>query len=404
MGEKIALGFHTCVDYELIWDPDVISKAIRDFDIHSSELDGKIKPDSERNVWRMVLAYMKAGIGAEILPDKPEIVDAFAERFQYNVTIGGTAARAAIALSNIGYSSVLSMSSYNEWIAKLLPSKIKAFSNTGSTFGPVFPHASFTYLGGVTIAESDIYFTTMRENRILISRDEESSKLAVSLDFGKELTDAEVFLLSCFSQILELDVLKDRIEKTRKLLSGLSPKTIVVMEDGNYVNQNFRAYVHEHLRDKTQILSMNEDELQEYIGKKIDILNPDMVFDAICTAREKSGFPTLIVHSSRWALAYGDLAHMCRQALVGGVTLAASRFRCGDHYGRKEFEETLALSDNHDGKLFSHQICSFGDNEIECVPCKDLSAVKRPTVVGLGDTFAGGMLPGLLCDQRTITH
>ena len=75
MGEKIALGFHTCVDYELIWDPEVIRKAIRDFGIRSAELEGEIRPDGERNVWRMVLAYMKAGIGAEILPDQPEIVN-----------------------------------------------------------------------------------------------------------------------------------------------------------------------------------------------------------------------------------------------------------------------------------------------------------------------------------------
>ena len=125
MGEKIARGFHTCVDYELIWDPEVIRKAIRDFGIRSAELEGEIRPDSERNVWRMVLAYMKAGIGAEILPDQPEIVNAFADRFQYRVTIGGTAARAAIALAKIGYTSVLSMSSYNEWIAKLLPPQIR---------------------------------------------------------------------------------------------------------------------------------------------------------------------------------------------------------------------------------------------------------------------------------------
>ena len=249
MGEKIALGFHTCVDYELIWDPEVIRKAIRDFGIRSAELEGEIRPDSERNVWRMVLAYMKAGIGAEILPDQPEIVNAFADRFQYRVTIGGTAARAAIALAKIGYTSVLSMSSYNEWIAKLLPPQIRRFSNTGNAFGPVFPHASFTYLGGQTIEESDICFTTARENRILISRDEESARLAVSEDFAPELADAEVFLLSCFSQILDADVLADRIGKTHRLLSRLSENAVSIMEDGNYVNQSFRTYVHQHLRD-----------------------------------------------------------------------------------------------------------------------------------------------------------
>ena len=396
MGEKIALGFHTCVDYELIWDPEVIRKAIRDFGIRSAELEGEIRPDSERNVWRMVLAYMKAGIGAEILPDQPEIVNAFADRFQYRVTIGGTAARAAIALAKIGYTSVLSMSSYNEWIAKLLPPQIRRFSNTGNAFGPVFPHASFTYLGGQTIEESDICFTTARENRILISRDEESARLAVSEDFAPELADAEVFLLSCFSQILDADVLADRIGKTHRLLSRLSENAVSIMEDGNYVNQSFRTYVHQHLRDVVRVLSMNEDELQEYTGRRIDILDPERVYQAVRETYQKAGFETLIVHSSRWALAYGKHARECRQALTGGVTFAAARFRCGDRCGRTEYEETLTLPDNPEGAAFSERIRAIGGSDLACIPCKDMRSVTHPTVVGLGDTFAGGLLPGFL--------
>ena len=30
MDEKIAMGFHTCVDYELIWDRNVIEEQIKD--------------------------------------------------------------------------------------------------------------------------------------------------------------------------------------------------------------------------------------------------------------------------------------------------------------------------------------------------------------------------------------
>ena len=29
MGEKIAMGFHTCVDYELIWDTHVVEEQIK---------------------------------------------------------------------------------------------------------------------------------------------------------------------------------------------------------------------------------------------------------------------------------------------------------------------------------------------------------------------------------------
>ncbi len=38
MGEKIAMGFHTCVDYELIWDTHVVEEQIKAFDIHADEL------------------------------------------------------------------------------------------------------------------------------------------------------------------------------------------------------------------------------------------------------------------------------------------------------------------------------------------------------------------------------
>jgi hypothetical protein len=37
----------------------------------------------------------------------------------------------------------------------------------------------------------------------------------------------------------------------------------------------------------------------------------------------------------------------------------------------------------------------YGEN-ICCRPCKDLSFVEHPTVVGLGDAFAGGLVIGLL--------
>lgn len=56
MGEKIAMGFHTCVDYELIWDTHVVEEQIKAFDIHADELKMDIEPDCERSVWIICLA------------------------------------------------------------------------------------------------------------------------------------------------------------------------------------------------------------------------------------------------------------------------------------------------------------------------------------------------------------
>ena len=48
MGEKIAMGFHTCVDYELAWDTAVVEEQIRAYGIRSGELEVKTEADSER--------------------------------------------------------------------------------------------------------------------------------------------------------------------------------------------------------------------------------------------------------------------------------------------------------------------------------------------------------------------
>ena len=49
---------------------------------------------------------------------------------------------------------------------------------------------------------------------------------------------------------------------------------------------------------------------------------------------------------------------------------------------------------------FCQQMRQRQGERICCVPCKDLSHVTNPAVVGLGDSFAGGLLPGLLKENR----
>ena len=66
MGEKIALGFHACVDYELDWDLSVIEDLIREFAVKRSEIRKDIVIDSERALLIVCLAHMTEGSGGEI--------------------------------------------------------------------------------------------------------------------------------------------------------------------------------------------------------------------------------------------------------------------------------------------------------------------------------------------------
>ena len=401
MGEKIALGFHTCVDFELTWNVQVLEQMIRELDIRNAEItSGHIPADSERRLLISCLWHMKHGMGCELIPDTNQICLDFANRFRYRVTIGGTATRAAIAVSKIGYDSTIQLCCFNKYMKELLPKEIHYMVGVKRTRDEIYPHVILSYPGGVPIRANDIDFTTPRENRVMFSRDIDSLHMEISPDYADMIQDAEVFLLSCFSEILEKDVLKDRMDRTLKLLKALPGDTIVVMEDGCYIRKDFRIYVHEALRGAVDILSMNEDELQEYIGRRIDILDVDQVLGAVKEVYEKVRVPTLLVHSGAWALACGKDAGKYEHALEGGITMASARFRCGDNFGRKEYEETGRLAAKRESTIFSRKIKEKAGEYICCLPSKDLSFVENPTVVGLGDFFAGGLLPCLTKDQR----
>ena len=395
MGEKIALGFHTCVDYELDWDSSVIEELIRKFNVRRSEIRSDIVIDSERALLIVCLAYMTEGTGGEIIPERPEICTDFADHFKYRITIGGTAMRAATAIRKIGYESVIQTSCFNRYIKELVMPGIHYFPSVGMDHTDAYPHVILSYQGKVRIRANDIDFVTPRENRVMFSRDIDSLNMLISQDFAPMIRDAKVFLLSCFSEVLDFGIMEQRMEETRRLLQALPKDALVVMEDGCYIVKEHRYYAHRKLRGVADILSMNEDELQEYMGRRIDILNPDEVLEAVQYAYEKSGIPTLIVHSAMWALAYGERADMLESALRGGIALASTRFCYGDEFGALEYERVKNLAETGISMEFCRQITGKALLPMCCVPAKDMSFVDNPTVVGLGDYFAGGLLPEL---------
>ena len=168
------------------------------------------------------------------------------------------------------------------------------------------------------------------------------------------------------------------------------------MEDGCYCNSSFRTYVHSQLAPQLDILSMNEDEMQQYIDKKIDILNPKDVRGAIEYIYKNIGVDNIIIHSAEWALAYGKNAYELKNALEGGVIMASTRFRIGDEFTIQDYENTKKILDKVTSVHFCRSIMKSIGEKVYFIPCKDLSNVKNPTIVGLCDSFAVGMSPHVL--------
>lgn len=339
MGKKIAMGFHTCVDYELVWDTAVAEEAIRAFDIHAAELKVYHEVASERELWIGCLALLQAGIGGEMMPQDPKVCIDFSDRFRYEITLGGTATRAAIVMDKMGYGSALQTSRYNRHVERLMPKLVEVLPGVPADHNDIYPHVVLQCAGGVRVHANDIDFVTPRENRILITSDLDSLHIPV-LDqaFGAMLGDCEVFLMGCFSEILDRDILVDRVEKTRRLFTHLPEDALIVLEDGCYVKKDFRYYVHEQLCPHAHILSMNEDELQEYIGRRIDILDPDAVIPALETVHKNSGIPLVLVHAATDVplVLHGGSGIPDDQLLVA-FSKGINKFNLGTDYLRRYF-------------------------------------------------------------------
>lgn len=396
MSEKIAMGFHCCVDYELIWDTEVVEKQIEKHRIFEDELLLDRAVHTERDAWIFCLAHLRAGVGGEIVPDHAQSVIDFAENFDRKVTLGGTPTRAAIVLDKLGYETLLQTSCWNKHIQELLPKRVRPIPGVEDD-GNIYPHVVLQCAKGVRIHAGDIDFITPKENRIMISRDETSLDMPIlPEEFGPEIEDKKVFLLGCFSEILERRILDRCIDKTSQLLDHLPKDAVVMYEDGCYVMKGFRYAVHEHLRPYIDVLSMNEDEMQEYLGTSLDILDVTAVISAVEALYESLGIDHIIVHSAKWALAYGKEPQKLHDALVGGMTMASTRFRLGDDITPENYAETARMDEREDSIIFCTAMKEALGDKICIIPSKDLSHVEHPSVVGLGDSFAGGCLPGLM--------
>ena len=101
--------------------------------------------------------------------------------------------------------------------------------------------------------------------------------------------------------------------------------------------------VRETLIDVIDIYSLNEDELQGYLGRNIMLLDPVEVYGALQDLCQLLPVPTLVIHTKYWALAFGVHAARYAKSLKSGITMATTRFRLGDDFSSADYLETEGL-------------------------------------------------------------
>jgi ADP-dependent phosphofructokinase/glucokinase len=179
------------------------------------------------------------------------------------------------------------------------------------------------------------------------------------------------------------------------MMQSLPEDALVFSEDAGFYNPSFSRLIYRTLAGNIDVLSMNEDELQGYLNRRVDLLDAAEIEAALAELHTLIPIPALVVHTRHWALAYGDGVARFARALKAGVTMATTRFCYGDDFTPDHYREIEVLPTSPENAIVVDALNRLPGNSIHCVPVAQVEP-PNPTTVGLGDTFVGGFLPALL--------
>jgi ADP-dependent phosphofructokinase/glucokinase len=206
----------------------------------------------------------------------------------------------------------------------------------------------------VKAGDIDIY--TSRANRIIYSNDYDTIVMKINEDFSNLVTEARIFLVSGFNVMQSKDLLAKRLESVLRIMEKLPAEALVYYEDAGFYDPGLCKLIQETLADGIHIFSLNEDELQVYVGRKLDLLNAFQIKEALVELQRLIPVPLIVVHSMYWALAYGENAESVLKALKGGVTMATTRFCCGDDFTVENYKDIERLPPNPEGVVFANEL------------------------------------------------
>ncbi len=392
MKERIALGFGNNVDYEIIWDSRVIENMVIRYGIRNEELDISRVVTNERDLVISIVSFLNAGVGGERTVSSSEILEQFSRNFEKRITLGGTGVRAAIAMRKLGYTSALHLVTVNDHVRRLIPHDSPYVCS--NTHDSLYPHVIVQFGKGSGVRAGDIDIRANQANRIIYHRDDDNIAMSLNKGFSDLITGVKVLLLSGFNAMQDEALLLKRLESLTRIMEALPKDALILYEDAGYYEPKFRRMILQILEERKHIISLNEDELQEYVGRKLDSLNAFQIKEALEDLRRLIPKPVIVVHTRYWALAYGDEAFKLSKALKGGVTMATTRFYYGDEFTPDNYSEIEGLRANEGGAAFSNEVNRLLGNRVCCFPVAHVD-LPNATTIGLGDAFVGGFLSAL---------
>lgn len=392
MTTDLVLGLGGTVDYEIAWDPAVLEALVGEYGITRAELSSTLPVDSERDLVVTLLAFLERGAGGERFVASSGIVEQFAARFSKEITLGGTPVRAAIAMEVIGVPATVHLVSIDDHVRRLLPASTAYLCS--ADHDTLDPHLIVQFPRGTRVRAGDVDITAPHPNRLIYANDPPNRELVLSEDLGRALTGASVFLVSGFNVIQDPDLLAKRLFELKEHLRQLPPAAVVLYEDSGFHVPALNRLVREELVDAVDVWSLNEDELQGYLGRDVDLLDVADVARALDDVHALIPASTLVVHTKHWSLARGAGAADWTAALQGGITMASTRYLHGDGFTADDHARTGLLPRQPAGERLARGLEAELGVLVRCVPAFVLET-DTPTTIGLGDVFVGGFVAAL---------
>ena len=393
MSEKIALGFCNNVDYEIVWDAEILQELVSRYRIGADEPDTQVVIRSERDLVVSILGFMRTSQGGERFVGGSDIIERFAARFDKKVTLGGTSVRAAIAMRKLGYRSALHLITQNDHVRRLIPpGSSYVCSNDDDS---LYPHLIVQFDAGDRVKAGAIAIRARQANRLIYHCNADRIAMRIAPDFADLIGAANILLISGFNAMQSKPLLLERLREVRRLLRRLPKDAIVYLEDGGYYDPAFRQLIYGALGSRLGVYSLNEDELQSHLKRKIALSDIGQVRRALIDLQRVIPAETIVLHTRRWALAHGAGAGRFAAALRAGVTMATTRFRYGDNFTRANYNEIAGRAPNRPGAEFARAFNALAGGSAICVPVADVDQENGVTI-GLGDAFVGGFLPALV--------
>lgn len=389
MSEKIALGFCNNIDYEIVWQARALEDLVCRYEIGAEEINSGPYVESERDLVLSILGFMRAGEGGERFVASSDIIEQFAARFQKKITLGGTSVRAAIAMRKLGHTAALHLITQNDQVRRLIPADNPyVCSNAGDSF---YPHLIVQFGADDRVRAGSIDIRARQSNRLIYHCNADRIAMRVNPDFADLISESQVLLISGFNAMQDERLLADRLATVSRVMRRLPAGATIYLEDGGYYNPLFRQTVYQTLGRRVSVFSMNEDEVQDHLKRKVALRDAEEVRSALEEIGRLIPAQTIVLHTKHWALAHGKGASRYAAALKAGVTMATARFRYGDDFQRKHYDAIKSAAPIDENASFASAINSTGGDRFCCVPVADVPQ-ETGTTIGLGDAFVGGFL------------